>query len=681
MNQQPFLMMNNQLNQNNFQNFFMNQMNMNNIIPNINNNIKFPQNNPMNNNMINNFGMNCQSNNINLFGGINNKINNMNNTPNYNITIKFIYYERDFEKEDGFMVKREWIMHSYPEETIRSLTSRFENLYKKYCEKLIFKDKTIDPKSLDTVSQIGIVNNDEIEFLPGLIGGGGPSLCINIKFIKFSDYSKFNCNTHLTGLLKLCYLSEIASKFKTFEHMKGIKNISELAYYIMKILNDSYTPWYHIDRTSITIKQILEKITGCNIINFSNFVDETISSECISKIKNFLDKKDLMEINDIKMRLGKYNKFIQFFQKKFEKSLRQSIFDFSVISLIILDREDFDIFEQERSKCPYKIDKLVYHGTQTEPISCILTGMFKRSENRCYQHGKGVYFTDSLDYCWYYGGEENNRNNVNKIPRIGETFTAIVSSVYYNEKGFLKVKDYKTRIQPGKNEINFAYAGCQTETVDKPDFKKFVGTEYVIWDLNQICPFMSIKLKREEFCVIWRDTNFSEKAIYGSKWDNIFKQFLKERMKYIKQIAKYNVYPCSTTEEALKLVNIKKYNKVILISNVGPDLGGKKFIEKARNIIQSNVIVLFLSYNISHLDWIKNYKNAIFSNDPIFYEKFLNCFVTENYIGGYVECPKEKVISLVRDLEKHYKVKFNFDKAFLHFPLYKENGKYSDLTF
>ena len=56
-------------------------------------------------------------------------------------------------------------------------------------------------------------------------------------------------------------------------------------------------------------------------------------------------------------------------------------------------------------------------------------------------------------------------------------------------------------------------------------------------------------------------------------------------MKYIKQVAKYNVYPCKTTDEALNLVNRKKYNKIILLSNVGADLGGKKFVDEARKII------------------------------------------------------------------------------------------------
>ena len=114
--------------------------------------------------------------------------------------------------------------------------------------------------------------------------------------------------------------------------------------------------------------------------------------------------------------------------------------------------------------------------------------------------------------------------------------------------------------------------------------------------------------------------------VYNNKFDEIFKKFLKERKKYINQVAKYNIYQCETSEEALKLVERKKYNKIILISNIGTDLGGKDFVTNARKIIGNDIIVLFLSYNIAHLKWVKDYKNALFSNDPKFYEEYLEGF-------------------------------------------------------
>jgi hypothetical protein len=378
-------------------------------------------------------------------------------------------------------------------------------------------------------------------------------------------------------------------------------------------------------------------------------------------------------MNNIKCRLSNYNNCIALFNKEYDKSKKESIFEFSVVSLVIIEREDFEKFENERKHCQNRVERILYHGTSIKPISEILTGLYKKSmEKRKAINGKGVYFTDSLDYGWFYGGKDGNRANFSGIPKIRDTFTVIVNSVYYDKTGFQQVKDSKRT--PGKNQINFAYAGARSERLDKPDKTKFIGTEYVIYDLDQICPFMAITLIREEYCVIWRDNNFSSKPVYNNEFDKTFKEFLKERLKYINQYANYNIYPCETTEEALELVNRKKYNKIILLSNVGTDLGGKKFVDKAREIIENDVIVLFLAYRTSHLKWIKQYKNALFSNEPKFYEEYLKCFDEGRNT-------KNKIQSLINNLEKHYNVKFNFDDKYLDYPLFKEDGKYSELRF
>ena len=249
------------------------------------------------------------------------------------------------------------------------------------------------------------------------------------------------------------------------------------------------------------IKKVLKKMKGSNILNFSKYIHESINSSNINILLQFLNNEDLKEIKDIKNRLLNYNEYIQIFEKDFEERKRNSIFEFSIISLVIMEREDFQTFEIERKNCPNRIDRILYHGTSIEPISCILTGYFRKSIDRCYQHGKGVYFTDILDYCWFYGGEKSNRSNGNKIPAINETFTLIACSIYYDKKGFRHVKDHK--YTPKKNEINFAYAKEDFSTIKEyPDKRKFFGTEYVIWDLEQICPFIGAKLKRKEFCVI-----------------------------------------------------------------------------------------------------------------------------------------------------------------------------------
>ena len=523
----------------------------------------------------------------------------------------------------------------------------------------------------------GIKFGYTIELKSNCSGGGGnyPLLKeINIKFIKSKEEKSKNkisfINNELTGLLRLCLLKEISIKLD----LNKIKKLPPFTSYIIELLKNNSTMIEY--NTVEIIKEVLLKMEGCNIINISKFINDSINQNELKILKQLLNKKDLEYIIDIEKRLLKYEKYMSFFVKDFEERKKQSIFEFAIISLVVMEREDFEIFEKERKNCPNRIDRILYHGTSIEPISCILTGYFKKSVNKCYQHGKGVYFTDMLDYCWFYGGEKDNRSNGNKIPKLNEVFTCIASSIYYDQKGFRRVKDYK--YTPKKNEINFAYAREDFSTIeDNPDINRFYGTEYVIWDLEQICPFIGMKLKRQEYCVIWRDNNFSAKPVYNNKFDEIFKKFLKERMKYIQQFAEHNIYTCETTNEALEIVKRKKYNKIILISNVGSDLGGKEFIDQARKIIGNDVITLFLAYNIEHLNWIKNYKNSLFSNEPNFYEKYLACF-SDMYDDAY---KKDKLIELKEDMEKHYKVNFNFNGQFLYYPNFKGEGRFSDLTF
>ena len=218
----------------------------------------------------------------------------------------------------------------------------------------------------------------------------------------------------------------------------------------------------------------------------------------------------------------------------------------------------------------------------------------------------------------------------------------------------------------------------ETIKTPEPDKSKFYGSEFVINDINQICPFMSFKLKRDEYCIIWRDNNFSKNPVYNNKFDSIFKQFLKERMEYINQMAKFNVYACETSEEALNLIRRKKYNKIILISNIGSDKAGKTFIENARKIIGSDIVVLFNAYSIYHLDWVKKFKNAFFSNQQKFIEEYLDCFYGKNE----KEC-KKALLELKKNIEKYYKEKFNFDDKFLYYPHFEDRNikKFINLTF
>ena len=114
-----------------------------------------------------------------------------------------------------------------------------------------------------------------------------------------------------------------------------------------------------------------------------------------------------------------------------------------------------------------------------------------------------------------------------------------------------------------------------------------------------------------------------------------------------------------------------------IVSNIGQDLGGKKFVDEARKIIGNDVVVLFSAYDEEHLKWVKDYKNAIFSNEAYFFEDYLKCF-SENFSESEI---KKNIINLKEKVESHYDIKFNFDDNFLKYPNFKDSGKYSDLSF
>ena len=96
-------------------------------------------------------------------------------------------------------------------------------------------------------------------------------------------------------------------------------------------------------------------------------------------------------------------------------------------------------------------------------------------------------------------------------------------------------------------------------------------------------------------------------------------------------------------------------------------------MDQARQIIRNNVIVLFVAYNINHLNWITNYKNALFCNEYEYFKEYLDIFSQPDL--------QYKIPGLIQKFGNHYKVKFNFDNNYLYFPLYRDSGSYSELTF
>ena len=302
----------------------------------------------------------------------------------------------------------------------------------------------------------------------------------------------------------------------------------------------------------------------------------------------------------------------------------------------------------------------------------------------------GIYFSDMLDYVSFYSGGkdfDNRRDNFGLTLPKNSTFSCIAAEVYYSEDLKREIfdfdlfvdeldhfptyeeikKNYKDKMVE-KNGVHFIRVepeGGQVKEMEeiKTDRKigKFIGTEYVITEMDQILPLYGLTLKRNEYFVIWRDPNF--------KGENEFSEYLYERKMFMYQYAKMNAYFESSTEKALEIIKRKKFNKIILISSIGLDLSGKKFVEVARKVLGFNVVVLFFSRNEDHLTWIQNFNNTLYTNDANYYQ---------DYILHYNELG---LFNLKSEIEQNYNINLKFTNDFLKFPKFINEAEYNNLIF
>ena len=302
----------------------------------------------------------------------------------------------------------------------------------------------------------------------------------------------------------------------------------------------------------------------------------------------------------------------------------------------------------------------------------------------------GIYFSDMLDYVSFYaGGKDYNtrRSYFGKILPVNTTFSCVSAEVYYSRNKKRDIFDFSLRVPdldhfPTYEEINSKYHEKMVEKggvhfarvepkhgqvrkkediIKDTEKGKFLGTEYVITEMEQILPLYGLTFKRNEYFVIWRDNHF--------KGQNNFSKYLKERQLFIFQHAQMNAYFESSSEKALDIIKRKKNNKIILISNIGLDLAGKKFVEVARKILGFNVMVLFFSANSKHFSWLQNFPNALYTSSDDFYKK---------YILNY---NKDGLLNLKKEVESRYKIKLMFDKDYLKFPKFVNNEKYDNIFF
>ena len=413
-----------------------------------------------------------------------------------------------------------------------------------------------------------------------------------------------------------------------------------------------------------------------------------MTDEKIKTLLEIVGSKSKEEIINYWKILSLYEEFNQLFWIEVSNALKNSYFEYSLISLSMFEENNKKDFLKEKKNCKNLMAKYLFHGTLIDPISKILTKGFIYTRKAFY--GLGVYFSDMLDYVAFYSGGKDYKSRRSyfgcTLP-INETFSCVSSEVYYDKTKKKNIYDFSLMVNDldhfptyeeikrdypdkmvEKNGVHYAriepeYGQVRNKEEIISDIKKgkFLGTEYVITEKEQILPLYGLTFKRNEYLIIWRDSHFE-----GA---NEFYEFLEEQKLFIYEYAKMNAYFESSIEKALELIQRKKYNKIILISNIGLDLSGKRFVEIARKILGFNVMVLFYSKNKSHLSWLQNFPNVLFTDNSNFYQE---------YILNYNE---KGLLNLKKKIETYYNIKLIFDNNFLKFPKFINSEKFENIIF
>ena len=510
----------------------------------------------------------------------------------------------------------------------------------------------------------------------------------------------------LSIVIALNYLAKEKLKTMDIENKNKFQILEELnAYFNLETNNIK-----NILENNLTIaqkdKEFKPDFVEENLFDLKSSPNELVKSICLNKEKNcegnIFEISQSIKMEDIKSFFDSleeetretqdnlYNRildinneleqYLQIFDKQFEENLKKSIFEYSIKYIAYIYRHD-ENYISGQTHCNNIKTKILFHGTNSTSISLILSDEFNKA--RIAWYGPGVYFSDLLDYTWFYAddsGKKGCKNNVGSIPKINDTFSFIVSNIYYDENKFEQVYDRNdNEVQEyGIRHIKVNHNGHAIPKEILKSYTKFVGTEYLIPSMRQILPLLSVTVERVKYLIVWRDNNFNKSN------PNNYTQF-EQMLSYnneIKNYASFNlktrIYYFNESNEALEFIKWKKYNKIILITN-GKN-NGYEFIQNARKIIGNNTIAMITSFIAkNHLKEVQNMENVLFNS-------------------GYCDCMKEflrivcnenlsDMTSLQDKLEKKYQEldsSFHFKKisqnAF-YFPKFKESGRFEELDF
>ena len=412
-------------------------------------------------------------------------------------------------------------------------------------------------------------------------------------------------------------------------------------------------------------------------------ISKNITPQDIEKFFDKLIKETKDQQDDLKDIIlnNKFQDYLRFFEDEFEKTIKNTIFEYSIKFIAYIYRDDTQ-YRNGKSYCPNMAKKIVFHGTKSEFISSILGSEFRHAGTHFF--GIGTYFTDLLDYAWFYAAETDGFKfqNVGRIPQVKESFSFIASEIYYDSTKFEQVYDSSKENDKvpkyGVRHVLVNHGGSPIHQTELPTYKRFIGTEYIVTETDQILPLLNVTVERVESLIVWRDNNFNQSNPNGYTNFNEMYDFNLKIKKYAAFNFKTKIYYFYDSNEALNFIKRKKYNKIILVSNGAND--GIGFINNARQIIGSNTISLITCYEAqNHMDNIRNIENILLNSkqyDCI--KEFLNFAINQDI--NALKNLQNQIENKLKELDNSFCFKPINNKAF-NFPKFKDGGSFSELSF
>ena len=325
--------------------------------------------------------------------------------------------------------------------------------------------------------------------------------------------------SELTGILRLILIKYIATFIKDVILIKSVE--------IREIINELKIGIQMKENPEKDIQSNLKENSGNNIISYSEYVCSIIKEEKdIYNLLTLVSPKDKNEIIKYWSILSKYEEFNALFQKELIETLKKSYFDYSLIALSIYQQTKRKEYLKEMEACPNKVVKYLFHGTQIDPVTKIITGGFLYTKKAFY--GMGIYFSDMLDYVGFYcGGTDFKTRRIyfGKVLPIDTVFSCVSAEVYYSKDKKIDIFDFSLKVPtlkepPTYEEIQTTYKNQKVEKfgvhlakvepkhgqvrnrddiIKEYQKGKFLGNEYVITEFCQILPLYGLTFKRNEY--------------------------------------------------------------------------------------------------------------------------------------------------------------------------------------